>query len=692
MHQRVMSLMLRPLITSPSMMNPFLEAYLTPSVSAVKFGIKATLAMFVALYLALWLDLDRPYWALISAAFLQIRPMSGMVIEKGLCQLGGTAIGAFVAIVIMALFAQARVPAIVSLTLWIMCCSYACSLLRNNYSFGCVMAAVTAMLVVVISGSNPGSVFDVAVARLSELGLGAICATLISSLLWPTRVSDHLAQQADKVVNEAFLQAAQRLEGSDVEADLQASLTGSLQPLTMLETDSQAARFEDPDGNARVRATHVLTRHTLRLLATLQAMNRILRDRDTEIDTDLRELIVATGEGFRESEQVTGVAPAKQHIQTLRHRAHQLSLADRAPLQQRIGHGLTEILNHALVMLDAREAISAPSGRKLKSAPLSWHRDHLAAGLNGMRSGVVFALLALFWLATGWQNGQVAMLLGTMFSTFFASRENPVAMAMMFFKGMLAAIPSAFLFGHVLLSQADGFIPLVLALAPPLFLGLMGAGNMKIMGYCLPFVVFNILLTMPGNGMDFSFDSFANRALGVIIGLSAVVMSFRLIPGLGATIRRRRLVAAIGRDLDELPRLPVSEAESRFVGRMADRILAMARHDDTLPEQRRHLFGIGLVGLDMGHSLLRLRRRLPQDESVSRALTHFRQVLAEAYVASAYGRDITGQLGVAAQQLLSAVEATALMPPARLALFEGLLQRLELTLRQQSERIAEHIM
>ena len=74
-------------------MSPFLSTYLTPNATAVKFAMKTTLAMMLALYIAQLFDLERPYWALISAAFLQIRPMSGMVIEKGICQLGGTFIG-----------------------------------------------------------------------------------------------------------------------------------------------------------------------------------------------------------------------------------------------------------------------------------------------------------------------------------------------------------------------------------------------------------------------------------------------------------------------------------------------------------------------------------------------------------------------------------------------------------------------
>ncbi len=85
-------------------------SYLTPSSQAVKFAVKATLAMLLALYIALWCDLERPYWALISAAFLQIRPMSGMVVEKGLSQIIGTVIGCAAGIVIMGSSSRPRSP------------------------------------------------------------------------------------------------------------------------------------------------------------------------------------------------------------------------------------------------------------------------------------------------------------------------------------------------------------------------------------------------------------------------------------------------------------------------------------------------------------------------------------------------------------------------------------------------------
>ena len=38
--------------------------------------------MAMALYIALYFNLDKPYWAVVSAVFLQIRPEGGMVVEK----------------------------------------------------------------------------------------------------------------------------------------------------------------------------------------------------------------------------------------------------------------------------------------------------------------------------------------------------------------------------------------------------------------------------------------------------------------------------------------------------------------------------------------------------------------------------------------------------------------------------------
>ncbi|GED21481.1 FUSC family protein [Halomonas halmophila] len=668
-------------------MSPWLQAYLTPGSQAVKFAVKATLAMLLALYVALWCDLERPYWALISAAFLQIRPMSGMVVEKGLSQVAGTVVGCAAGMLIMGLFVQAPIPALVMLTLWIMLCTYGSSLLRNNASYGCIMGAVTAMLIVVIGAKQPDGIFGIAVARLSELALGAICATLVSSLLWPIKVRDHLGQQADEVVNQAFHHASLRLaDTSDVEM-LQSTLTASLEPLTQLETDSQAARYEGPEGPGRIRASHVLTRHSLRLMASLHALQQLLHHHGERLDPAIHRLADEIADGFRLAAESSGVGQAQRRLQELRRRVLDCPDQEASPLQLRVLIGLRETLGHALIMLDARDSLSRPAGKRLRGAALAWHRDHLTAGLNALRAGLIFVALASLWIATAWNNGQVAMLLGTLFSAFFASRDNPVMICMMFAKGMLAAIPSAFVFGHVLLAQANGFVMLAMIFLPPLFLGLLGAANPRLMGYCLAFTIGNILLTMPGNGMDFSFESFINRAIAVMVGLATVVSGFRLLPGFGSSLRKQRLVKAIAHDLRRLPKRPIHEAETYFIGSMADRLLQLARHDDVLPEDQRHLFTLGLTGLDIGYACLQLRRRLDDltDPAVHRAQRRFFAALAQAYQDSANGRACS-EVRPAGEALVVALNHQPSLDERHRALLAGLVERLDLSLQRQSER------
>nr|WP_284047089.1 FUSC family protein [Halomonas llamarensis] len=435
----------------------------------------------------------------------------------------------------------------------------------------------------------------------------------------------------------------------------------------------------------------MLTHSTLRFFANLQALHQLIHDHADRLAPQSIGLAGQIAKGLRDAEHVKGVVEARKALQMLRHRVHESEEESTlAPLDRRLRLGLRESIGHAMVMLDAREAIASPERHKLRSSPLAWHRDHLAAGINAIRSGLVFSLLAIFWIVTAWQSAMIAMMLGTLFSAFFASRDNPLAITMMFYKGMLAAIPSAFLFGHVLLSQANGFPMLAMLFGAPLFLGLLGATNPAIMGYCLAFTIFNILLTMPGNGMDFSFDSFANRVVAVVIGLSCVVMGFRLLPGLGTRLRRRRLINAISTDIHKLSQRSIRDAETRFSGHMADRLLQLAQHDDMLPEDQRHLFILGLTGLDVGIATLRLRDRLDDapHPRIREAHRHLLGTLASGFEESANGRPPQGIRG-AGKQLEEAIKVHGDVPADRRLLLEGLVERLELALERLARIMAK---
>lgn len=189
---------------------PRLAVILTPQRHSVLFALKGIIAMGLALYLAMLMQLERPYWALISAVFLQVRPETGLVIEKGLCQIGGTLVGGAMGLLILATLLPYPFIALLALTLWIGLNAAASAWVRQaNFIYGFAMAGITATLIVVISIANPTStssvsIFHVANARISEIIVGAVCATLVSNLLWPARVSHLLQKHARGALNQTL--------------------------------------------------------------------------------------------------------------------------------------------------------------------------------------------------------------------------------------------------------------------------------------------------------------------------------------------------------------------------------------------------------------------------------------------------------------------------------------------------------
>ncbi|EPG1832800.1 FUSC family protein, partial [Pseudomonas aeruginosa] len=195
------------------------QVLLCPRLHELQFAVKALLAGGLALYLAFGLELEQPQWALMTV-FVVSQPYSGMVLAKGMFRLIGTCAGALVSIDMVALYGQASLPFLLLMALWLAFCTAGASLLHNHASYGFVLAGYTAAIVALPASADPATVFDQAVARCSEIGLGILCAALVNVLLWPRRLERQLANQG-KAAWEAGLQAAAaELRGADERGEL----------------------------------------------------------------------------------------------------------------------------------------------------------------------------------------------------------------------------------------------------------------------------------------------------------------------------------------------------------------------------------------------------------------------------------------------------------------------------------------
>ncbi|PAU59272.1 FUSC family protein [Pseudomonas sp. PICF141] len=575
------------------------QALFAPDRRALQFAIKTLIGGGLALWLALRWGLEQPSWALMTA-FIVAQPLSGMVVQKGLARLLGTLVGTIMSVVFMGLFAQTPWLFLLALALWLGLCTASSTLLRSAWSYSFVLAGYTVAIIALPAITHPLTVFDQAVARCTEICLGILCATAASALLWPLRVERQLAGQARAAWHSGMNAARATLAG---DALARKGLLEILGKIVAVDAQREHAWFEGSLGRQRARAISGLSQKLLMLLRIARSVRR---------QWNQLELLEAEQlmPWMTEVQEAIGACDTAQ-LQALRPRLLDASHdAGISAAQSYCLARFTLLLDTAMAACTALKAVQ--EGRETVDPPrtLTPHRDLSLALVFGARSALAFLVVAGFWLATAWPAASGALVLTCVVCSLFASRENGAQIGMSFLRGILLAIPSAFIVGQILLPQWSGFALLCMGMGVPLFLGALGMANPQIGATATSFCLHFIVLVSPLNRMTFDVANFFNSAQAMLIGVGAAVLAFRLLILRNPTWHSRRLLQATLADLVRLTRRTLRGAESWFGGRMADRLLQLARHYPELPEPARSRWDDGLLGLDIGDELLHLRLSL----------------------------------------------------------------------------------
>lgn len=127
------------------------------------FSAKALIAALTALYIALAIPLDNPYWAMASV-YVVSHPLSGATRSKGIYRALGTLLGAAASVVLLPAFAQQPIMLSLTMSLWIGALLYLSLLDRSPRSYIFLLAAYTVPLISLAEVNHPATIFDVALA------------------------------------------------------------------------------------------------------------------------------------------------------------------------------------------------------------------------------------------------------------------------------------------------------------------------------------------------------------------------------------------------------------------------------------------------------------------------------------------------------------------------------------------------
>ncbi|AWB19789.1 FUSC family protein [Methylobacterium currus] len=590
------------------------------------FALKVSGAALLALGIALWVDLPRPYWAM-ATVYITMQPLSGATRSKALYRVVGTLIGVTAAVVMVPPLVNAPEVLTLALALWTAACLYLSLLDRSPRAYLFMLAGYTAALIGFPAVTSPETIFDTAVSRAEEITLGILCASLVASLVVPEPVGPVLAARVGAWLSEAGRWTGDVLSGIGEAPALRARRLRLAAEAAEIDALSTHLAYDTSAQSRAVPLVQLLRGRMLMLLPVLSS----LADRIAALSglsgltPELRRLLAdveawsAAGAPALEADALMARIEAADRPLSSRASSSPVSSAQvswpalvRASLIDRLRE-LVAIGRDCRVLQDAiargdgsvREPLAFASefgGR----APR--HRDHGMAFRSAIGAFLGIIACVVVWIATAWPDGATAAMMGAVLCCMFATQDDPVPAILSFatWTGIAAGAIGVLLFG--VMPLVHDFVSLALVLAPVLILCglLMTVPKLLPVGLALG-VNGNALLAIQDRYSS-EFGAYVNSSIALVGGIWIAAIVTRLVRSVGAEHGARRLVAASRADLARAARRRGHGDRAAFAHLMLDRLgllvprLAAAGPDSDLARIDT------LAALRVGMNLVSLRR------------------------------------------------------------------------------------
>ena len=446
---------------------------------ALFFAVKTTLAAFLALWLALEINLDRPAWAL-TTVFVASQLYSASTISKSLFRLLGTLLGGLFIFLIFPLTVAHPLLFSLVISLWVSGCLWLSLHDRTPKSYVFMLAGYSAAIMGFPEVYTPWGITSTVLSRIEEITLGIVCSSLIHGLLFPVSMRSLLEQSVTQWYLTGRRLCHDLLSGpvSAVSPEREAILTQMATAPQQVEILITHCVYEGDAARRLIRLVSAQYQHLSYLIPTLTAIE--LRLQRLAARNILLPDYVA--QGFQQFLQwlSDGEAPGDViGIQLeLTHRQAQVNAAWRAgelPVEHcLLLSGLLERMIDFVRIAGAYQSVSGMVSDLSGDTTLArGRRTHRFFDRGLIRLSALTAFCATFgscllWMGSGWRDGASAPVMAAILSSFFASLDTPLTSMKLFVRGVLIAIGISLVYVALLLPQATSFEALIICMAPGL--------------------------------------------------------------------------------------------------------------------------------------------------------------------------------------------------------------------------------
>ena len=595
------------------------------------YGVRTFAASMIALYIAMLMQMPRPYWAM-ATVYIVSSPFVGPTSSKALYRAIGTFLGAMAAVFFVPMFVQSPYVLVVVIALWTGTLLFLSLHLRTANSYALMLAGYTLPLIALPVVDNPLAVWDVAEARTEEIFLGIAVAAVMGAMFWPRRLAPVFNDSVSKWFTDASTYSLRFLSRNvqpDEVSALRSSMVTNFNSLELMigQLPHEGARPQT------VRNTKELRGRMIHLLPVIDALDDALyalERRTPELVARFAPLLAATTEWLDHKDADLNRWRALKHqLEALQPSADELE--DRKQLL--FSNAIYRLGEWIDLWQDCRSlqyAIQCESQDSWRAVYRHWRLGRLSPFLDrglmlySAASTVTAIIVAsVLWILLGWTDGGSAVILAAVACSFFASMDDPAPQIYRFFFWTAMSVVFASLYLFLVLPNLHDFPMLVLAFAVPFIcIGTLTVKPQFYLGMLLTLVNTSSFISIQG-AYDADFLSFANSNLAGPVGLLFAFVWTLIARPFGAELAAKRLTRFSWRDIVSLTE-PATLSEHRHLGvQMLDRLM-------------QHLPRLAIIGQDTGIALREVRVALnlldllaytPRVTGVPQTLLH--QVVAE---------------------------------------------------------------
>ncbi|KEX92895.1 fusaric acid resistance protein [Pseudomonas putida] len=595
------------------------------------YGVRTFAASMIALYIALLMQMPRPYWAM-ATVYIVSSPFVGPTSSKALYRAVGTFLGAAAAVLFVPMFVQSPYVLVLVIALWTGILLFLSMHLRTANNYALMLAGYTLPLIALPVVNNPLAVWDVAEARTEEIFLGIAVAAVVGAMFWPRRLApvfnDSVSKWFADASNYSTRFLARNVQPEEVSA-LRASMVATFNTLELMigQLPHEGARPQT------VRNTKELRGRMIHLLPVIDALDDALyalERRTPELVDKFAPLLAAATEWLdHKNADPERWQALKDQLEALQPSTEVLD--DRKQLL--FSNALYRLGEWVDLWQDCRSlqhAIQCESQDSWRAVYRHWRLGRLTPFLDrglmlySAASTVAAIIVAsVLWILLGWTDGGSAVILAAVACSFFASMDDPAPQIYRFFFWTAMSVVFASLYLFLVLPNLHDFPMLVLAFAVPFIcIGTLTVKPQFYLGMLLTLVNTSSFISIQG-AYDADFLSFANSNLAGPVGLLFAFVWTLIARPFGAELAAKRLTRFAWRDIVSLTE-PATLADHRRLGvQVLDRLM-------------QHLPRLAVTGQDTGIALREVRVALnlldllaytPRAHGVPQAL--LRQVVAE---------------------------------------------------------------